>query len=345
MSGEFDTPPVNAHNVEDVFNEFISHLDEIESIDNTNTCPLGSTRSILGGSDSAPDQAGDIDMVVLARYQQDVLSDVLGDLYDHFEGSGLSHKHFFKNIFSIAFENEITDEPVQVDLVISERDPGRKMYRYLRDLKYFSSPDSSTNLGFKVKGLHRTELIRSFARVHGLSMATKGFSAYVWAPKHETYSDLMERLEDKYSRTRSEENLDMLEKLMEHLRNQFSSLSSIRNELFGVSPFLKRKYLINRAGVGPVAGKYAAKTLERELTNMKSLEHLDWECVLKKFMGLNGNNLLSFRDAYHHISALQTPEPRTRHAALDYKAKLSNDGYWNEDLQNVIETSFSVELD
>lgn len=347
MSGEFNTPPIPASKLEAVLDAFEPHLEQIESIDNSETAPLGSTRSILiKGSDTAPEKAGDIDLVVLARDRQDTLLDIRGDLTAYFEDEGLPHKHFFKNIFSVAFENDITGEPVQVDLVISERDPGGKMYRYLRDLKYFSSPESNllSDTGFEVKGLHRTELVRSFARIHGLSMATRGFAAYVWAPGYDTFSDLMDRLEDKHSRTRSNENLSMLEDLMDFIQDRFSSLDEIRDELFGKSPLLKRKYLINRAGVGPVNGKYAAKTIEHELTNMRSLEHIDWEHVMEKFMSLERFEIETFESTRRNLSACAIPERKVRQAVLDYEAKLSGDGYWNEELERILEDSFSIEI-
>jgi len=343
MSGEFDTPSVPASKVEGVFEEFSSHLEQIGSLDHPETAFLGSTRSILKRLPSAPEEAGDLDLLVLAEDEEDTILDVRADLHEHFENEEIPHKHFFKNIFSVSFNNEVTEEPVQVDLVISERDPGRKMFRYLRDLKYYSSPSTRRDVEFEIKGLHRTELIRSFSRVFGLSMATKGFAVYVWAPDHDDLSGLMDRLEDKHSRTRKEKNLRLLEDLMDYME-KFSSLEEVRDELFDTSPLVKRKYLVNRAGVGSVSGKYAAKTLERELTNMRSLEHLDWALVLEDFVGLGEHSISSFFGTLGNLSRTRIPDFRVRHALLDYKNKLSSDGFWNEDLEEIVEDSFSVEV-
>lgn len=333
-----DTARIPSGKVQAIYKEFTRHLEEIGAVNESKIDGLGSTRPILEGESGAPNTAGDIDLVVAAS-EESSISSALEELKQHFSSQGMETNRFFGNIFSVSFNGDSYGQNVQIDVMVARPDPEDRMYRYLRDLKFFS-PVTDTERDFQVKGLHRTELIKKLAKAVGLSFARDGLAAYTWSPEHQTYESFMERLENKYSRTRKEENKKRLQELIGYIQT-FDSLSEIKEEMFKATALAEEKIFSNRLGVGPVFGTYASKTVEKELAEKKYFGESDWVEVLEHFFSQNDvenrvRTLPNVLELVEERAGTEIPEKDVKRAFRVYKEKLQEDGYWSGGLRQMI---------
>lgn len=340
--GAFDnTVDVPADKTPQIFDEFIQHLEQVPEVTTEKVAGLGSTRQILQDLPGKKPKSGDVDLLTVTNNVP--TSEATSALENHFNKVGMENKSFFGNIFSVAFETEHHEAPVQIDLMLAEPDEDDKTYRYLRDLKFWSGEEWDPDRDFLLKGLHRTELIRRITKAIGLSMARGGFAVYKWNPSHDSYGSLMQRLENKLSRTRKKSNKEDLRRLIEYLE-QFDSMRGVKRAFFDENGFLEEKFLANRLRAGPVLGKYAAKVIEKELTEKRSLAEHDWEKVFQQFLGAGPNvkdrlktfqGVLDFiREQYDEPDGLS--QDRIEDAFRVYKQAMENDGYWSEGLRDMI---------
>lgn len=340
--GAFDnTVDVPADKTPQIFDEFVAHLEEVPEVTTEKVAGLGSTRQILQDLPGKKPKSGDVDLLTVTANVP--TSEAVDALKNHFNSAGMENKSFFGNIFSVAFETEHHSDPVQIDLMLAEPSENDRIYRYLRDLKFFSGEEWDPDRDFLLKGLHRTELIRRLTKAIGLSMAREGFAVYKWSPSHDSYKSLMNRLKAKKKRTRKSSNEEDLERLIEHL-SQVSSMREVKEIFFGENDMLDEKFLSNRLRAGPAFGTYAAKTIEKELAEKRSLKDHDWEKIFQQFLGAGPDvkqrlstfqGVLDFiKEQYMDPEGLSTD--RIEDAFRVYKQALEDDGYWSEGLRSMI---------
>ncbi len=170
-----ETTVITKDNIYRIFNELLSVLEKIEYFDITSLTPLGSTRLMLQGK--GKDESKDLDFAIKlnSNFKKEELKDLIPELeiklkeYNVSLREGDSRKIIFSNVITLYLNQD--ENTYQIDLMIS--DNNKNNFSYLTELRFYSNETKPF-----LKGLHRTELIRSMLKAKGLSIGTSNINKF-----------------------------------------------------------------------------------------------------------------------------------------------------------------------
>jgi hypothetical protein len=297
-----DVPSSKARSI---FKEYIILLSKSKLIDIDKVVGIGSSRQILQKLPGAKQVSGDIDLLGVTTSKKDSVKDVSRKLVRFFEQKGIESKSFFGNIVSVSFPSKAyTKNNVQIDLMIAVPSPKDRVYKYLRDLKFFSAEDYREDTPLVIKGAHRAELIRFLTKAVGLGFGPKGIFAFRWNNKYKNVKDLIKDIEEKIKRMRKQEYKEIM--------TQFVGFFSKYKTMQKIQVLLVNKetgYIKNKYAIGKYSDDIVIKVIIELLFERVELsEEKDWEDILKQALDIKGNvlsQLATFDKAIDFIEQLR----------------------------------------
>jgi hypothetical protein len=258
------TKPVNYFLVKPIIDDFIIHLkinQTIKKCINLNFYKLlGSTRKIIKENNrSLLKQIGDIDLLFLINKNEFNINKIIQLIQLNLEKQNLNSKKIFSNIITVEFP--FGKNYYQIDMMIAEN---LNEFNYLYNIRYFN--DEKNNLfKSKIKGLHKTELLRSFLKLNGYSLGLKSINKFIWNNKFVDKETLQEFIKQKIKKTINISSYYDWD-LFLHWINLFTDINCIKFELCNNTSDLKNRLYINE-NINVINNKYCLEKIIKTLFN------------------------------------------------------------------------------
>jgi len=252
--------PDTLENVYHYYEKFLYNSNII--LDNT-LKGLGSTRQML--IKKGKPSSKDIDFILMIGYDSNniqttnpndfnksIIKNTVNKLYSIIIKKGIQvkvqngNKAMFGNVMMTYFplkllSNKYKDEYCQVDLMLCL--PNKIYYEYLYRLKFYSNEIFDISKDKNIKGLHRTELIRSLIKQRGLSLGANNILRYKWKDDNISLEQFFNIISKKINRSRKKDIKEMWQNLYDVLIKEEDILNEICYFENG-SIYLKNRYKI-----------------------------------------------------------------------------------------------------
>lgn len=221
---------INSSKIELISEDLIHKLEQKYNIISFDY--LGSTRRKVESNESG--RVNDIDIVIRMEATK-ICSDLLKQIKSYLNNEyNIECKTMFGNIVSCCYPHDSIDKCAQIDLMIS---PNLDIfYKYIKEMRFYSNEK-------ELKGLHRTELIRSILKVKGLSLGTKGIKKFTWNGKYNSVNELLNKLTSSKNRCRKDESINSY-LLLEHDLSNCKKIKDVR-KIFSPQIRLTDRYFIS----------------------------------------------------------------------------------------------------
>ena len=232
---------------------------------------LGSSREMIIGE--GKDESKDVDILIVSTDSGNNIS----KLTDYLESIDLEFSVHFGNVVKIWFPFD--DKLVQIDTMVTANNDNT--INYLSSLRFYSNEKFDNSVVENLKGLHRTELIRSWLKSHGFILGDISLKRYVLKDEFNNLNlnALHEVLDSKIKRARS--------KTIKTTYQYLKSLSLIEWFQFLNTRIDKRSnvwYLNNRYNLFGITDVKLNKLIVELLFNRQSFEDEQWCFTLQKFI-------------------------------------------------------------
>ena len=330
---------IPAEILQEIYNEYLRIIESSNLFDISKIVGIGSTRKILEKLPGAKDIAGDIDLLIVGKDNFSV-EQLLHSYSDYLTSLNIENKVYFGNIVSAAYY--YNNEYVQIDLMICASTPNDINYKYLKDLRYFN--DENFDKTPELKGLHRTELIRSLIKIVGLGLGFSSIKAYCWNNAAQTTTELIELIEKHLKKSRAENKKIALQNLL-------ILIKKIKFKTFKSSLVRDNGLLKNRFYFSNYSEKTGMKFILDTLFDDVTLDNIEWTEAIRRIFKLDDSidihdTLNTFENVLKFIKTLfnenKISEKDLFFLFNDYKNELisKKQDYWNIATKQMIRKYF-----
>jgi hypothetical protein len=325
---------ITKKNIKKIMNDLKNILTYSEFFDIESIFPLGSSRLMLEGLGKQESKDLDLAIKIKKEYQETPLSELIESLEEllnqhNYELRYVNNKKIiFGNVITI-YAYDTKGNTFQIDLMLAISD--NISFNYLTELRFYNNeidPD--------LKGLHRTELIRSMIKAKGLSLGTININQFRLKTDIKDNQDIFNKLKQKINRSRKKE----IKKAWEDLYDYFEDLKvDLITYLFQQDKISGIYYLKSRYG-------FADKIIEQNCIDLiadKSPYLINnkipyWKTIFENIYDTKDIYLSTTQDVLLFLEYNHTKEEK-KYILKDYinelKKKTAGD-FYNDTIKNLI---------
>jgi len=310
---------IKKHELNDLKNQLIDFLEPISDTFDIVLHDLGSIRqmrqSLQYNTIKSKDETKDLDVLIVSK--SNVLTNELDVLKTHLNDAVIDYNVHFGNVVTFYFI--FNDNPVHIDLMIA----AKNIYvtNYLTTLRFYSNEKFDKNNHENFKGLHRTELIRSFLKSHGFILGDTSLKRYILKDEFKTLKldILRDVLTKKANRAKKQETTRTYEYLKSFTITDWFNFLNNRIEKDNDD-----WYLTNRYNLFGITDYKLNKLIVELLFDRKTFDNHAWNYTLKKYINLEFNfndNFDTFETTLKSLQYVVNPE-NLQFILSDYIAEL-----------------------